>query len=109
VFYWTMPQLVKLIDKNISADLYLTLAALLSSISAIFCGAISPLLTTRDRAWSLNAVTLITILPLGVAQFAELNSAYTLVSISTICGVAVFHLIIRVALIQRQINYWKQS
>jgi hypothetical protein len=107
--YWTMPQIVKLIEKNISADFSLTLAALLSSISAIFCGAISPLLTTRDRAWTFNAVTLLSIFPLGVAQFLELNTTTTLLAISVICGVAILHLVIRVALIHRQIKYLTYS
>lgn len=103
--YWTMPEILKLIEKNISADFSLTLAALLSSISAIFCSAISPLLTTRDRAWTFNAVTLLSFLPLGFAQLSELNSTTTLLAISVICGVAVLQLVIRVILIHRQIKF----
>ncbi len=63
-----------LLGKNIPLTLFMVLIAFLSSVSAIFCSAISPLLTARGYAWQANFLTVLALIPLFVAQWVYVNN-----------------------------------
>lgn len=67
--YVMQPLLKLLLGKDIPATLFLVVIAYLSSVSAIFCSAIAPLLTVKGYAWPANGLTFLALAPLFIAQW----------------------------------------
>jgi hypothetical protein len=57
--------------KEIPATFFIVLIAYLSSVAAIFCSAIAPLLTVTSYAWKANALTFLALAPLFFAQWTS--------------------------------------
>lgn len=64
-----LPLINALMEKEISATFFIALIAYLSSVAAIFCSAIAPLLTVKKYASKANALTFLALAPLFVAQW----------------------------------------
>ena len=97
--YIGLPLIKAITGKEISSSLSLLLATYITSISAIFCSAIAPLLTKKGYAWYANVFSLALLTPLlGGLLFYPINNSGN-IGIAIIGLVALLQLISRVLFI----------
>lgn len=104
ILYFGLPLLVYLVDKQVPTSPLMLFAAFLSSLSAIFCSAIAPLLTEKRHALKANIVTCLIISPLLIVQCMIFDGSAFSSSLLVIGGVAVMHLVSRTVFVYQQMT-----
>lgn len=107
--YFAIPLIELVLDKSVPVNIFVVIIAFISSVSAIFCSAISPLFTAKNAAWASNGLTLFALLPLLGAQWMYPNVALDKLSLMTIGVVAVLQLAGRLIYIFRDMNRLTQE
>ena len=102
IVYLGLPLLPYLLEKEVRASPPMFMAVYLSSVSAIFCSAISPLLTEKRFGLKANLLTILVMAPLLIAQWIDFETSVLPFSLVVIAGVATLHLLGRIVFIQGQ-------
>jgi hypothetical protein len=97
--YIGLPLLNVITGKEINVSFSLLFVAYITSVSAIFCSAVAPLLSKKGHAWFTNVLSLAVLAPLmGIYLFFPLNNIGN-IAITVIGLVALLQLIVRVLFI----------
>ena len=90
MIYLIFPLLNSTLDKDLYVSASLAFVAYISSVSAIFCSAISPLFTVGRYAWKVNVLCFVAFLPFFILHLISVSPIILLVFITFTAVINIF-------------------